>query len=242
LSKDHWKLWTKAIQDEFEKAYSERGTQHQLRQPLGAWLEDPALTAHWFYNLSSYKLYRHTPRGWQVYKSIRGTGRTGGTFAKTNVELPNLPGGSKPATISTHSRAPNQVTLHLYSTDPVLAPGPTPNPSTLKEHLDSLDAPSKWAVATMDLGPGTPSQQGADIAAAIMQGTCKAVTDGSYKLHHGTASFVIKGLDPRKTIQGSNVTPGQPSEQCAYRSKLGGILGILTVLESICAQYNITEG
>jgi hypothetical protein len=46
LSKDHWKLWTKAIQDEFEKAYSERGTQHQLRQPLWAWLEDLALTAH----------------------------------------------------------------------------------------------------------------------------------------------------------------------------------------------------
>jgi hypothetical protein len=113
---------------------------------------------------------------------------------------------------------------------------------TLSDHLEALDEPSKWAVTTMDLGPGSPQDQGVDVAASILQRTCRAVTDGSYKQHHGTAAFILKGCDEKKAIRGCNVTPGQPPEQCAYRSETGGIIGILTTLEALCAQHSLTTG
>jgi predicted RNA-binding Zn-ribbon protein involved in translation (DUF1610 family) len=94
----------------------------------------------------------------------------------------------------------------------------------------------------MNLGPTTGSQQGGNVAASILQGTCRAVTDGSYKDHHSTAAFIIQGTDWRQSIKGDNTTPGSPAEQCAYRSELGGIVGILVMLELLCSQFYLTSG
>ena len=196
---------------------------------------------HWFYRPRSKEVYRRCAEGWQVYTSTRGTARAGGTFQPTTHYLQALPGQSKPATISTHTRD-NKVTLCSYSSHRVTLPAREIAPTNLRERIEALDEPSQWAVSTVDLGPGDPSDQGTDVAASIVQRRCKAVTDGSYKDSHGTAAFIIKGIDQRKAIRGCNVTPGQPTEQCAYRSELGGIIGILTTLEEVCALHSITEG
>ena len=47
------------------------------------------------------------------------------------------------------------------------------------------------------------------MAAAIMRGKGRAVSDGSYKHGHGTSGFVLHGDDRTKAIQGRNVIPGK---------------------------------
>lgn len=82
----------------------------------------------------------------------------------------------------------------------------------------------------------------AKIADGIQQGTAVAITDGSYKDQHGTASFEIRPTLHRRGLQGSNVTPGEDELQCAFRSEVGGIAGILYALEVICQEHQITQG
>ena len=83
---------------------------------------------------------------------------------------------------------------------------------------------------------------GGNVAAAIMRGDARAVSDGSYKEGHGTSAFVLHGQDHHKAIRGRNTIPGRPEEQCAYRSELGGVAGILTMAELLCQFYSIESG
>jgi hypothetical protein len=64
-------------------------------------------------------------------------------------------------------------------------------------------------------------------------------TDGSYKDGHGTAAFRIQN-DQGDKITGCNITPGLQEHQSAYRSELGGILGILVLLDLLQQHYALT--
>ena len=88
----------------------------------------------------------------------------------------------------------------------------------------------------MRFGTDEGHQVGGNVAAAILRGDARAVSDGSYKQKHGTSAFVLHGDSHFKAIRGRNVIPGRPEEQCAYRSELGGVVGIVTVLEELCKQ------
>ena len=59
----------------------------------------------------------------------------------------------------------------------------------------------------------------------------------------GSSAFIITaGQTIVNKIVGYNKIPGLAHEQNAYRSELGGIDGILSVLEVIVDYYNITHG
>jgi hypothetical protein len=214
-----------------------------LLQPLGAWTKDPLLTCNWAFNPTTTKAYKRTTAGWVVYNPRgRSRARTGGTFQATNICIPTLPHNTRVATLYTHQKQPSLATLQSFSQHPVQRLPTTSSPTNLEEAIKGLPPDTKWAVETLALGPTTTNQQGANVAAAILQGTCKAVTDGSYKDSHGTASFIIQGNNRQHSIKGSNVTHGSPAEQCAYGSELGGILGILVMLEMIQEQFQLDSG
>jgi hypothetical protein len=62
--------------------------------------------------------------------------------------------------------------------------------------------------------------------------------DGSYKDEHGTAAFRIQN-DLGDQITGCNITPGLQEHQSAYRSKLGGIVGIPVLLDLLQQHYSL---
>jgi hypothetical protein len=68
-------------------------------------------------------------------------------------------------------------------------------------------------------------------AQAIADGTAIAVSDGSFKDGHGTASFIITTLERTFSIQGDVISPGDSSIQEAYRSELVGLLGTVLLVE-----------
>ena len=80
------------------------------------------------------------------------------------------------------------------------------------------------------------------MAAALLRGDCRAVCDGSFKRKHGTAAFVLHGHRPIQALRGCNITHGPEASQCAYRSELGGLVGVVTTLELLCKAYDIPSG
>jgi hypothetical protein len=83
---------------------------------------------------------------------------------------------------------------------------------------------------------------GKSVARAIMKGSARAISDGSFKDSMGTSSTVIYGDDEAHRIISVNAVPGHRQEQSAYRSELAGIEGALAILESVCTVHDIQQG
>ena len=239
LPAGHWTLWKKALSTLVLRTYSESG--RRLRVPLGQWLCDPSEHWPWFYRAASSVLYHKSTQGWERFTARRGV-RPGSVYISSGVFEETLPHGARPATVTPWPRHPNHVTFNCYSREGTRPQDTPQKPATMQESLELLDDSSRWAVSTMDLGNHHPNHQGGNVAASILQGTCKAVCDGSYKDGHGTAAFRLQGEDPAKAVQGCNVTPGRTQEQCAYRSELGGLVGVLTTLQVLCDTFQVDSG
>ena len=91
-----------------------------------------------------------------------------------------------------------------------------------------------------------PADKGAAIAAAIQGGTARAVCDGSFNAaldSAGTSAFIIAASSTdRKMIKGTNWITGWAADQTSFRSELGGIIGVLTVIEMVVTFWKITAG
>ena len=126
-----------------------------------------------------------------------------------------------------------------YCKDHITTNGSRPLATTGPRSSAPSLATSKWEVREIS---NIPVHTLAAIAEGIRQGTAVAITDGSYKDHHGTASFEIRPKLEQRGLRGSNVTPGSDELQCAFRSEVGGIAGIMYVLKVICDEHQIDKG
>jgi hypothetical protein len=57
----------------------------------------------------------------------------------------------------------------------------------------------------------------------------RAVSDGSFKNQHGTAAWKVI-ISDSCVIHGETISPGEPTDQSAYRSELVGIYGIVATI------------
>ena len=90
-----------------------------------------------------------------------------------------------------------------------------------------------------------PKDEGKLVAKGIINGTAKAISDGSYYPKHkaGSSAFIIfANKFDKNPIKGQNLVTGDAEVQNAYWSELAGINGTLTMLEIIVKQFNITTG
>lgn len=250
LPKAYWTTWQRFLSEHLLKAYSRSPQGKDLQQPLGSWLIDPRECWHWFYRPTSQELYERVGSRWKIYRSRRSS-RTGSCFSHRRHDgyTSTLPPDSRPACVThvapprTGSQTDSRVRLTSFDrTGSLPQPPPVPPPINLQEAIARLDPNLQWAVQDMCLGPSPNNIQGENVVMAIMIHKGRGVADGSYKTHHGTASFGLYGMDITRAITGYNVTPGQPSDQCPYRSEVGGLLGLLVVLELLCDLFQLTEG
>jgi hypothetical protein len=108
---------------------------------------------------------------------------------------------------------------------------------TLEQWIHTSLESMRWAVSSFAVADG-----GAVIAEAIRQGIAVAVCDRSFKDAFGTAAYVLEGATMAKRMVVVLVTPGEPSDQSPYRSKLSGLFGVVTMVHIICEQFKITSG
>lgn len=67
------------------------------------------------------------------------------------------------------------------------------------------------------------------------------VSDGSYhpSLKFGTSAWILEGMKSKIRITGKAITPGQASDQSAYRSELAGILSAILVINELAIHHKL---
>ena len=81
-----------------------------------------------------------------------------------------------------------------------------------------------------------------EIIEDIRNGTELGVSNGSFKNLFGTASWVIENASGSQRILGNVLIPGFKSDQSAYRSEIGGIYGLVLVVELTKEMWNLDKG
>eukprot|EP00978_Attheya_sp_CCMP212_P015316 scaffold39516_cov35-Attheya_sp.AAC.2 len=119
---------------------------------------------------------------------------------------------------------------------PVNTPSAIPR-RTLAELLAGGRRNRRWATRNIGI-----HDNGKNVAQSIREGTARAVSDGSYINGSGAAGYVLLGTSHRSRITGSLVLPGSSLVMSAYRSELGGLYGIICVVEDVCTIHTIESG
>ena len=237
LTTEHWTTWKQTIDTLFTQAAS---SHHLLQTPLGRWHTDPTPNASWLFHHDSQSLLhviQDTIEVWSTPRPARA-GISHALYTHTNF-TDHIPDGVSPASVIIGT---NTVSLESFSCHGII-PKPTPPAPrpTLQGHTATVHPLDQWAVSELQ-----SADNGAAIAQLIQEGQAIAVSDGSYDQGISTSAFVLtsrtKPTQPLANVTGSNVVPGNPSEQDSYRAELGGIMGILTALEIICNLHSITHG
>ena len=110
--------------------------------------------------------------------------------------------------------------------------------TTLFEFLAALPASQSWATDRVSV-EGFAQQ----IAISIVAGTAIAVSNGSLKDSIGTAAYHIEApVSEQAWIEGVLLVPGSKRDESSHRSELGGLCGIVTMVEALVGTYGITEG
>jgi ribonuclease HI len=107
------------------------------------------------------------------------------------------------------------------------------------EALEREKPLDKWAIDTLH-----ERDNGTALAAAILRGEAKAVSDGSFKNAQGTSASILfheSSKEPNRIVSVNSV-PGNWNEQSAYRSELAGISGSLAITAAVCHIHDIQEG
>ena len=81
------------------------------------------------------------------------------------------------------------------------------------------------------------SDAGLNLLEALTSGTAIACSDGSYYLGISTSAFTLQGSIDEGRIDAVNQIPGDRDDQTSYRAELGGICGIISVLEALLLAY-----
>ena len=82
---------------------------------------------------------------------------------------------------------------------------------------------------------------GAYIAQSIAKGSAIAISNGSYKDGHGTASWTIQD-EAGHSVDGNVVCPGLAQDMSSYRSELVGLYSVALITLHICNFFRIQDG
>jgi len=150
-----------------------------LAVPLGPWLNPHDTYWDWWYSPEEDCLYhRHTNNSWASWPPS-----TFLRYGPDNSSIPSLPDDAIRATVYGTSNSP-RVSLTNSGTHTQL-PGEAP-PTSIAQMIAQLPDDAKWAIELTDLNVDSTQ-----IAAAVLNGSCTGVSDGSLKDGAGTAAFIL---------------------------------------------------
>ena len=215
-----WRIWRKAIKSVFM-----RHIRLHLKPEyvLGGWNDGEYSQWNWYYVRTTQKIYQRLLNRWKIYKR-QGRGPPGSSPPYVYYsEALGLPSAAKRCTVFKDAQQRIRLSgsgreLETLTREPI--------------HVHTI------------LNNATTKGNEEALIQSIRNGTAKAVSDGSYLASHnlGTAAFIIEGDRQGNSIQGSHETPGSLSSQCAHRSEMFGILGLVLMANAICKNNHITEG
>ena len=124
---------------------------------------------------------------------------------------------------STHS-------IRITSTSHISQVPPSPTIAISFDEIHLYKPKLGWFMRNL-----TSSESTGNLLAHLIQGTAVGVSDGSYYESHdiGSCAWIISTPDGKEWISGGGLIPGIDEDQSAYRSELGGLLGITIFLHAI---------
>ena len=227
-----WQQWQRALM----LAFGIHGITHPLPHLLGSWVDDRK-TWQWFHSSSDERLYHQHDAVWEFHSRLPGRASRAAqqryTLTAYPVHVTNLPSQLTRATVQVYP-------AHIICTGTAIDTDQTMTvyPKTLAEHIASVEMGLSWALSTRLL-PAV----GAGIAAALQEGKCIGVSDGSFKAQFGTAAWIlVDSTNPALELRGNCIVPGRPSDQSAFRSEVAGLFSLCHMVRIICEYYNIIHG
>ena len=236
-SSNDWGIWRLALRKLF---YDDAPSvlARRLRNPLGKWTDSSSSWSWWFSALEN-RLYQRTADRWRVYLPPSGSTRTRRfpRFLYNHSATYGPSDGLRTKVI----QVPGDMAMRITGCALDLSPHLPAQSSNLAVRLQLQIPTRQWAMERLQV-----ADNGHAVAQAIINHTAIAVSDGSFKNHHGTAAMVL--VDPALADQDTSrivachVSPGDPTDQSPYRSELSGIYGALCVAEELCSLYAISAG
>ena len=225
--------WKEAL----ERVFLRRGPGRilQLRTRLGRWRVHENDEWHWKYCPQDERLYCKLQDRWSYWRKIHCRTRSQRfQFAGWIEQCPQ-------ATLRASGDPVGHDRIIVHSKETAAdeyRPPDAPVPTTLLEALAALPASKAWATEHVSV-EGFAQQ----VAISLVKGSAIAVSDGSLKNSMGTAAYHIEApVSEQASIEGLLQVPGSKRDGSSHRSKLGGLYGIVTVVEALVEVYGITEG
>jgi hypothetical protein len=189
---------------------------------------------NWWYSPQDNRILHRTVDDWEVWEYRPELSNR--KFQLSSVTLPSLPSDAQRANVF---RQPHGNLVQLRSRGIQVSPPPPTQaaPSSLQDHLTRVDEDLQWAIQHSRV-----PDEGKTIAEAIQSHNAIAVSDASLKHSFGTAAFVIEGKDSSNRALGINIIPGPIQDGDSYRCELAGLIGTVTLVNTICSKHNITSG
>jgi hypothetical protein len=238
LSAEHWKLWRRTLTQMFLAT----GPPRKLQEKLHTWHKGLPTKWKWYFSPEEDRLYAKEGLMWRVYRRhlVRTSPRQGRSkYSKTEQHVQQPPKTMLLASVLKQGslfilQSSGDATVNLP--DPILILELV-SFDQVRRQREKLD---QWAITEI-----TMTDEGKGIAQAIKNGTAIAVSDGSYKDGKGTAAFILEisdNFNEKDRMVGVNSIPGETEDQSSYRSKIGGVSGIVETVGILCSLHTIQAG
>jgi hypothetical protein len=225
LQQNTWKEWDKILR--LSLGFPNSKGPIQLRTKLGKWLGRSS--CDWFICKDSDRLYQQSTS--KVYACThKSRTRSGSKYTVINSEE-SIPEESEGTTVYARGNS-------LITEGSQRCIRPETGKFTSIQEFMRTQPKWQWLLPSLSF----PSDECSALATDIQQGTCIAVSDGSFKDSRGTASIVIEGQDSRSRLRCDVVVSGDETSQSAYRSELTGIMAAVHIIDAICDFFKITTG
>jgi hypothetical protein len=191
-------------------------------------------------NVRQAQLFQRCHTGWLVFDTMRGGTRLGSIFQTRGTRIAALFPGCRPAGVVTTGLQVNHIKLNSWSQQALPLPTPMPVATNLQERLHNLPPEAGWMVEEVKQFQDC-KDDGRDVAKALREGKCRAVTDGTHKDNEGEAGFVVQSNQSRHQLLGYNRTPGMEEEMTRCQAEIGDAIRVLTLVAEICVHHGVTE-
>jgi hypothetical protein len=198
--------------------------QRQLRSPLGRWLQRDS--TYYFYEEQTDRLYMSGSAGCFYFPRIPGRpSRSAVSRFLHKYPCEDIPATACPATVDLHRSY-----THLTGCAEVLVQPPIPRSNILLFLKDQGHYLARWVCEFCTFVGNI--EEFVDLCHRPVIDLV-AVSDGSFKDSHGTASWRISIQGHPDYFHGLVIVPGTPQCQSAYRSELAGLYSICYVVHQL---------
>ena len=209
---------------------------------IGNWTKGSRKHTRWLYDPASLSLYKREGKTWTRWAPLIRRSRST-HFSETSDTAHTAQARWRIAQVTTtqsgdtaqlegigehaHTQAQRQQTI----------PGQQQR-NILTHRIVNMHKAVRWVLEDTE----TPDDDGKAIAATIIQGNAKCISDGSTKERLGTSAAIMVMEDETKAYLIKNRVPGVDDEQHSYRSELCGILANVLMINIIAKIHDIQDG